>query len=568
MTKRDWNCLGLSEHSLEAIEQDFKFKRPSPVQYATIPHFLNYKDCCVKAITGSGKTLAFILPLFEILNRIPEEDAVRESDICGMVISPTRELAKQTSEVAAIVANRFKRFKSCLVTGGQTHEDCKELVFKNGNVVVGTPGRLVWVCTLKIRFKHFNVLILDEADRLLQMGFWGSINTIIAKLPRQRRTALFSATLENTDRLVRAGLRNPLMIDVQLRTKSACPNALQSSFLTVNVRDRVAALFNAISARKRAKNMVFLTTTSQVDYFHLIAENIFRGLRLFKIHGKVNQKKRFVVQKEFRELKSGTLFTTDVSSRGMDYPDVDNIIQFEAPKTVEHFIHRAGRSARMGKRGKSLLFMLEHEEEFIQMLRDDKVEIADITECSADYLYSPWTASSLVQKIRKLIPTDRALLEKGPKAFVSFVRSYREHVFSSIFRLSKINLGHLATSYGLIYLPKFKEKFIVLNEEDFEAPTVVLDLPNIKFKNRARQKQREANIKRSANRPPVVIKPKVEKKKYVRKGQNLSFRKRRRFREWREYEELGKELKSLKKQKKYSRERAKLKYKYRAELFK
>jgi len=550
MTKRDWNCLGLSEPSLEAIEQDFKFKRPSPVQHATIPHFLNYKDCCVKAITGSGKTLAFVLPLFEILNRISEDDIVRDSDMLGMIISPTRELAKQTSEVASVVAKRFKRFNSCLVTGGQSHDDCKKLVFKAGNVIIGTPGRLEWVCQLKIRFKHFNVLILDEADRLLQMGFWGSLQSIFAKLPKQRRTGLFSATLENTERLIRAGLRNPIMIDVQLRTKRACPDALQSSFLTVDVRDRVAALFNAISARKHAKNIVFVTTTSQVDYFHNIAQNLFKKTPVFRLHGKVRQKKRFDVQQEFRESTSGTLFTTDVSSRGMDYPDVDNIIQFEAPKTAEHFIHRVGRSARMGKKGKSLLFMLEHEQEFIDMLRDDQVDITDISECSSDLLCTPWTASSLVEIIRELIPTDRALLEKGPTAFVSFVRSYREHIYSSIFRLSKINLGHLATSYALYYLPKFKEKFIVVKEEDFTSPSVVLDLKSIKFKNKARQKQREVNLKKSASRKKVVVQVKKEKKKIHKKKVKISRRKRLRENMWKEFDSLGKELRDIKKKKK------------------
>lgn len=218
----------------------FNFPTATPVQAAVIPLLLNKKDVTAEAVTGSGKTLAFLIPLVEILLR--REEKLKQHEIGAIVISPTRELAIQTSEVLNAILNHVLNLKQILFIGGNSvDEDVQNFRKLGGNIVICTPGRLEDLLTRNVDLnlagavKSLEILILDEADRLLDLGFRGSLDTILSYLPRQRRTGLFSATqTRELQSLVRAGLRNPVMVVVKEKQAEATPLLLNNYFTVIN----------------------------------------------------------------------------------------------------------------------------------------------------------------------------------------------------------------------------------------------------------------------------------------------------------------------------------------------
>lgn len=223
VTEGGWSSLpvALSPGVLRAL-QDLGFDRMTPVQSATIPLFMSNKDVAAEAVTGSGKTLAFVIPILEILLR--REEKLKKMQVGAIIITPTRELAIQIDEVLTHFTKHFPKFSQILLIGGRNPmEDVEKFKEHGGNIIVATPGRLEDLFRRKADgldlascVKSLDVLVLDEADRLLDMGFESSLNAILAFLPKQRRTGLFSATqTQEVENLVRAGLRNPVRISVK-----------------------------------------------------------------------------------------------------------------------------------------------------------------------------------------------------------------------------------------------------------------------------------------------------------------------------------------------------------------
>ncbi len=318
------------------------FEKTTPVQQATIPLLLSNKDVAVQAQTGSGKTAAFLVPAFELLLR--SQETWRPHDVGCIVIAPTRELSSQIFAVAQIMSPHVPGIIIISLTGGSDQvEAMKDFQEHGGNLVVATPGRLEHTMGSEGRFnvKKLELLILDEADRLLDMGFQACLNSILARLPKQRRTGLFSATMSTeVTALARAGLRNPRLVKVSVKgadlKQQATPLTLTNDYMIVRPQDKLNQLVHFLVQHREEKCMVYLLTCAHVDYFGALLP-LLPGLEacsILSLHGKMVQKRRSKTYETFLSCAGGILLCTDVAARGLDIPDVDWIVQYDAPQVA------------------------------------------------------------------------------------------------------------------------------------------------------------------------------------------------------------------------------------------
>ncbi|KAF1332057.1 Dead/deah box RNA helicase, partial [Globisporangium splendens] len=478
------------------------FTHMTPVQAATLPLFLSNKDVCVDACTGSGKTLAFVLPIVQILKtrtadntlKAPRDDITK---LVSLIISPTRELARQIYECACtFFAKALPKVKVLLFVGGTSvDEDLKLIRSAAGkcSVVIGTPGRtedLMNRCIgSTVETRDFEILILDEADTLLDMGFEVSINKILEHLPKQRRTGLFSATqTQEVKALARAGLRNPATISVQVANNTQItPSTLKNFYALVSHEQRLSALHHFLQSKKTQKMIVFFSTCSAVDFFSRVLEHFYEKdadeFPIVALHGKMPQKKRTTNYDRFVALKSGILVCTDVVARGIDLPDVDWIIQYDPPQDPNFFVHRVGRTARAGRTGSAISFLSANEDAYVNFLKIRKVPCEEM-KLPLDEI------EDVLPKVKELILSDRDILEKGTKAYISFVRSYKEHQCQFIFRFKELDLGAVARGFALFKLPKINElRNVRINFQNEEIKT-----KDIKYKDKVREKERQKKL--------------------------------------------------------------------------
>ncbi|XP_022146827.1 DEAD-box ATP-dependent RNA helicase 18 [Momordica charantia] len=507
----------LSAPVLEALAQS-GFQFCTPVQAATIPLLCSHKDVAVDAATGSGKTLAFVVPVVEILRRCSSRPKAHQ--VMGIIISPTRELSSQIYNVALPFVSTLSNFKSVLLVGGaEVKADMKKIEDEGANLLIGTPGRLFDIMERmdNLDFRNFEVLILDEADRLLDMGFQKQITSIISRLPKLRRTGLFSATqTEAVEELSKAGLRNPVRVEVKAETKSGSlsstqlassktPSGLHIEYLECEADKKSAQLVDILVKNRAKKIIVYFMTCACVDYWGVVLPQltILKGFSLIPLHGKMKQTAREKALASFVSLSSGVLLCTDVAARGLDIPGVDCIVQYDPPQDPNVFVHRVGRTARLGREGNAIVFLLPKEEAYIEFLRIRRVPIQERNCCD--------DASDVVQQIRTAAKRDRDVMEKGVKAFVSFIRAYKEHHCAFIFRWKELEIGKLAMGYGLLQLPLMPEvKHHSLSTEGF-VPVEDINFEEVKFKDKSREKQRKKNLQ--AKKEAQKQQPKPEPKK-------------------------------------------------------
>ncbi|XP_030830917.1 ATP-dependent RNA helicase DDX55 [Strongylocentrotus purpuratus] len=543
-----------------------KFDRMTPVQAATIPLFLGNKDVAAEAVTGSGKTLAFVIPIIEILQR--REEPLKKKEVGAIIITPTRELAYQINEVLEhFTSGLLPNLTKLLLIGGSSPLADLEKLQEGANILIATPGRLEDMferpttgISLPAMVKSLEVLVLDEADRLLDMGFTKSINTILGYLPKQRRTGLFSATqTEEVEALIRAGLRNPVRIVVKEKNSSSThvrrtPLTL-TNYYVISPSDEKFRLMVAFLRKYRdQKHMVFFSTCACVEYFTSVLQALVRNTTILSLHGKMKQKRNSVFN-QFRELTSGILVCTDVMARGVDIPEVHWVLQYDPPSSASAFVHRCGRTARIGNTGNALVFLRPTEDSYIEFLKINQKVHLELYE-EMDEL----EVVDVIPKLRKLATKDRALFEKGTRAFVSFIQSYAKHECSLIFRVKELDMAALARSFALLRLPRMPE----LKGKDFPdfIPTEV-DYNAIPYKDKNREKQRKQRLKliedgvitghRKQRRVKTVAwsknKEQKEKKK-ERKQKKVAAKKRKQEFDESELNELADDVRLLKKLKK------------------
>uniref|UniRef100_A0A182T193 ATP-dependent RNA helicase n=1 Tax=Anopheles maculatus TaxID=74869 RepID=A0A182T193_9DIPT len=296
------------------------------------------------------------------------------------------------------------------------------------------------------------MLVLDEADRCLDMGFSMTMNSIIENLPDVRQTLLFSATQTNSVReLARVNLVKPIRIAPHDHEQNATPAKLQQSYVVVNLSAKLMTLWSFLHTHPKQKIIVFFATCKQVKYFYQLFRKLRPASLLLPLYGGMNQEKRNKIYAEFCQKKTNVcLLATDVASRGLDFPKVNWVVQMDCPEDVVQYIHRAGRTARLNTTGESLLVLLPHEEDaMLQLLENSKIPIKQI-KINERQLFSP------LAKIQSLLAQFPDLKECAKRAFVAYIKSVALMKNKEVFQLQNINLDEFARSLGLSITPRVR----------------------------------------------------------------------------------------------------------------
>ncbi|XP_029940971.1 ATP-dependent RNA helicase DDX55 [Salarias fasciatus] len=504
-TEGTWDSLPVKLHEDVLLTlSELRFSHMTPVQSACIPLFIGNKDVAAEAVTGSGKTLAFVIPIIELL--LKREEKLKKMQVGALIITPTRELALQISEVMQHFLNKFPQFTQILLIGGSNPiEDVEKLKDRGANIVVATPGRLEDMfrrkedgLDLAAAVRSLDVLVLDEADRLLDMGFEASLNSILSYLPKQRRTGLFSATqTQELEKLVRAGLRNPVRITVKEKGLAAAaaaqktPSRLSNCYMVCRSEDKFNNLVAFLRQHKHQKLLVFFSTCACVEYYGRALEVLVKKTSVRCIHGKMKHKRNSIFA-DFRGLTSGILVCTDVMARGIDIPDVHWVLQYDPPSSASAFVHRCGRTARIGNHGNALVFLLPMEESYVNFLSINQ-------KCPLQKMAPVSDVVDVLPKVKALSLADRAVFERGMRAFVSYVQAYAKHECSLIFRVKDLDFASLARGFALLRLPKMPE----LRGKSFpDFVQTDVDTDTIRYKDKNREKQRQKALREREQAPP------------------------------------------------------------------
>jgi len=348
-----FSSLLLHERIFKAVE-DAGYSKPTPIQKRAIPSILARKDIIGIAQTGTGKTAAFVLPILSHLCAETNDDDKRSTRL--LIIAPTRELVSQINENIRTYA-KYTNLRTVIVTGGIGEAQQIAKLESNVDIVIATPGRLQELMDRgHARFDKVDYLVLDEADRMLDMGFLPSIEEIVKPLPNKRQTLLFSATLSKPiEKLAKTFLTNPSLIEVEGRTNPA--KTVKQFFYPVPKHLKTQLLLKLLDDHQYFAVIVFVRTRAEADV-------VTSDLRAFKIdaeaiHGDKTQQARVRALKWFKEHKLRVLVATDVAARGLDIPGVTHVINYDFPEQNEDYIHRIGRTGRAGSEGCALTFVTD-----------------------------------------------------------------------------------------------------------------------------------------------------------------------------------------------------------------
>lgn len=503
------------------------------VQARAIPVLLAGKDALVKSQTGSGKTLAYAIPLMQRLQEIRPK-LNRADGTLALVIVPTRELAIQSLEWFQKLCHSFAWVVPGTLIGGEKKKAEKARVRKGITVLISTPGRLLDHIehTRCLSLRRVRWLVLDEADRMLELGYERDVQRILTALDEQgapaaapedthadhvgdisataarandptdlaatagrRQTVLLSATLTSgIEQLSQVALRHPTFVDAadgedgkrETTTMKTIvtPQQLKQAFTIVPAKLRLVTLaafilWKCCLSKSARKMLIFLATQDMVDFhLELFARCLTRGtkaaaeddgFKLLKLHGSMKQKDRLDVFRDFRAATTGALLCTDVAARGLHLPKVDWIVQYTPATSTADYVHRVGRTARLGAKGSSLLFVLPSEAGFVKRLETNRFALTELplqriiarlhdgagSEGHQRFLDPAATAeeaaTNLQMKMENAVAEDESLHTSASEAYVSFVRSYASYPKESrtIFCFKDLHLGHIAKSYAL-----------------------------------------------------------------------------------------------------------------------
>ncbi|CAD6222142.1 GSCOCG00000754001-RA-CDS, partial [Cotesia congregata] len=487
--------LGIHPHEVSNLEKNMEIFHATIVQQKSIPKILSGKDILVRSQTGSGKTLAYALPIVESLQKIRPKLS-RNDGLKALVVVPTRELALQTYECFIKLIRPFTWIVPGYLVGGEKRKAEKARLRRGCTILVATPGRLLDHIknTEALRVNDVKCLVLDEADRMLDMGYEKDIsdneeNKSTTVEEGRRQIILLSATLTNAvEKLAGLTMTNPVLIDAaadnlknstgnmsDINEDLIVPQSVIQSYVVIPPKLKMVTLAAAIIGLcKRAgqhKILVFMATQDMVDYYTNILSSTLTKLddndnddddddedegmdplidvEFFKLHGSMTQKERTEVFKTFR-----------LSPRGLDLPKVDSVIQYTGPLSARDYVHRIGRTARAGTSGTAIIFLTPPEIEFIRMLESRKIRIKqeDMDEILAK-LMGPLSrqhtiqeaATSLQNKFENFLLNDSKLYNAACKAYSSWVRFYTSYPreMREIFNRQTLHLGHYAKSFAL-----------------------------------------------------------------------------------------------------------------------
>ncbi|KAG2159287.1 DEAD-domain-containing protein [Suillus bovinus] len=440
--------LPISEFSKKGLKKSF-FVKMTEIQATSIPVSLKGKDVLAAARTGSGKTLAFLIPTLEILYR---RKWGPQDGLGAVIISPTRELAVQIFDVLRSVG-AFHTFSAGLVIGGKNLKDERERLARM-NILVATPGRLLQHMDQTFGFEcdNLQVLILDEADRILDMGFAKTLSALLSHLPKSRQTLLFSATqTQSVSQLARLSLKDPVFIGVdESSSSSATPRSLAQYYSVCTLDKKLDVLWSFIKTHLHSKVLVFFSTGKQVRFVFETFCKMHPGIPLLHLHGKQKQSARLTMYTRFTSSQHAVLFATDIAARGLDFPSVDWVVQVDAPEDADTYIHRVGRTARYESSGSGLLLLMPSEEEGMKAALEKKsIKIENIK-------IRPSKTQNIQNQLQKLSFQEPEIKYLGQRAFVSYVRSVHLYKDKSIFKVDELPVEKFAESLGLPGAPKIK----------------------------------------------------------------------------------------------------------------
>jgi len=562
-----FGSLSLSETLVKNLQGHMKLEKPTHIQEASIPPIMNGHDAMVKAETGSGKTLSYLIP---VVQKLTEQRVTRADGCYSIVISPTRELCTQIFEVLQKLLKPFYWIVPGIIMGGEKRDAEKARLRKGINILVATPGRLLDHLQHTKSFPTHNIkwLVLDEADRLLDLGFEKDVTSIINILDEKkdhrsntaRQNILVSATLnEGISRLASLSLHNPVYIGLDRAALDPssnpfnasthaememlhAPKQLEQFFVEVESKERLTSLVSFLKWKSSKtdqnkkeqvsnKMIVFFSSCDSVDFHHYLfstlkidkerankkrsktnkkklqqqkiqeklkalsegdggdsdsdndsGDEIFHSeqddsktglfnVPIFKLHGELDQQTRTKTFLEFKKSPNGILLTTDVSARGLDLPQVSWIIQYDACSDTKDYVHRIGRTARLGSSGCSLMFLLPSERDYIKHLKSFNLELKEMKvtailqslfHTSEGQLKKNSKSSQLESLVHDLqiiferfIIYDSKAKDMARSAYQSSLRAYATHKsdVKHIFHISHLHLGHVSKSFALRETP-------------------------------------------------------------------------------------------------------------------
>jgi ATP-dependent RNA helicase DDX31/DBP7 len=521
--KDSFDSLCLDSRLVQILKKDvanggFEFERLTRVQVKSVPLIIKGRDVLIKSETGSGKTLSYLLPIVQKLVSI--EPRVNRSDGClALILAPTRELCQQILETTVkLTQKNFHYLVSTAVVGGEKKKSEKARLRKGVSILIATPGRLAdhLVNTQSFDYSKLQFIVLDEADRLLDMGFEKQLTQILSILNEKknpslgRQNVLVSATINSeVEQLAKMSLVNPFLVDADDNEQNTAtkniltglkkkqnenfhtPHQLMEHFMIVPAKARLCALScflrQEMLSKDKCKIVVFMSTCDAVDFHYTLfnqctwpcdigihTSSLFgKKGQLFRLHGNISQKERTFTFKNFCSSSTGVLFCTDVAARGLNLPTVQWIVQYDPPTETRDYVHRVGRTARSGKEGSSLLFLMPSESQYLDYLKQHGLVLnaLSLEKCmervgskstcaegggsafrsSKKKLFHEIVQSELQYLFEQTILANTDLFEIACQSFHSFIRSYATHSSDTrnIFHVRSLHFGHIAKSFAL-----------------------------------------------------------------------------------------------------------------------
>lgn len=388
--------LKIIEPILKALEKE-GYVKPTPIQEKTIPLLLDNKDVIGIAQTGTGKTAAFVVPILQKLH----EKKNKATNPKALVLAPTRELAMQISE-SFKTYGQFLSLKHTVIYGGVGLVPQIRELQHGTDILIATPGRLLDLMNQrKVSLKQIEFLVLDEADRMLDMGFLRDIKKIVSELPREKQSLFFSATMPNEiTELTRRFLKNPVRMEI---TPQSTPvEKIEQCVFFIDMENKIELLLDLIGQQKMNCVLVFVKTKHKADK---VARTLSQNrIRADSIHGNKSQAQRTQALNDFKSGKIRVLVATDIAARGIDVENISHVINYDLPNEPENYIHRIGRTARAGTEGIAYSFCSAEERDFLHQIE----RITKTKTKHADHKYHSIRAKNAVGKDAKPKPRGRS----------------------------------------------------------------------------------------------------------------------------------------------------------------
>ena len=385
------------------------FNRPTDIQFKCIEPILDGQDILAIAQTGTGKTAAFVIPILNLV----AADKGQKKGIYALILAPTHELARQIHQTFISLGKGMKATAVCVYGGVDQKEQITQLQ-SGASILIATPGRMFDLLSQKmIDITHLKILVLDEADHMLDLGFIEDIRDLIRKVPLRRQNLFFSATInKEIKKLAYSIVKNPIRI--QISPHNSVAKSIDHGVAFIEMDDKRYFLGSFIQKNEEAKILIFVRTKVRAERVKLAMDRV--NIESVTLHGDKSQEEREQAMKSFHTSTIKILITTDVSARGIDVPNVDFVVNYDLPDSSETYIHRVGRTGRAGKRGTAISFCSTEEKHLYDLIETDLMsEIVNISINKADYAATLDLAFESKNDWKALIKANELIIEKNRK---------------------------------------------------------------------------------------------------------------------------------------------------------